>query len=113
MDKATFRVYDDPPRLEASYPVRCSPGEQVSADGKNLVVTEEATGADAPPVGTLPADVIIRADSPGFIAAPVFEPPKWRLVLTPLFALYHPRRPCWWFRLWQRLLLGWTWEPLP
>ena len=34
-----------------------------------------------------------------------------RLRITPglLFLLDRPK-PNWWFRLWQRLLLGWTWE---
>lgn len=40
-----------------------------------------------------------------------WESPRWACVVAPGCKYYFHRRPCWWFRLWQRLLLGWRWSP--
>lgn len=43
----------------------------------------------------------------------ILEPPKNRsmLQLAPKLVMYFPSpKPSWWVRLWQWLLLGWTWE---
>ncbi len=34
---------------------------------------------------------------------------KWELHITDGFLVCHERRPNWWFRLMQRILLGWKW----
>ena len=34
-----------------------------------------------------------------------------RLVIHKGFVVdYYDPKPCWWYRLWYRLLLGWRWE---
>jgi len=44
---------------------------------------------------------------------PCYFPPRpWRLWLTTEFWLDHSHRPNRWVRFWQRLLLGFRWEPI-
>jgi hypothetical protein len=34
----------------------------------------------------------------------------WYFRVAEHYLISQPTRPNWWFRLWQRLLLGWKWE---
>jgi len=48
-----------------------------------------------------------------FHASRIVQPQyRWWLVITSNYRCAHERRPNWWHRLWQRLLLGWTWAPI-
>lgn len=49
--------------------------------------------------------------SPTFLKFDTPPAYKWLLRLTPYFAVSHPERPNRWVRFWQRVLLGWKWEP--
>jgi hypothetical protein len=40
------------------------------------------------------------------------QTPQWALQIHgPHFLITYPTRPNWFFRMWQRLLLGWKWKP--
>jgi len=44
----------------------------------------------------------------GFVQA--YPQDRYRLRINTNFFVEQPTRPNAWFRFWQRVLLGWTWE---
>ena len=48
----------------------------------------------------------------GLILKVNWPEPKYKLILVPDFELHLPKKPNLFWRYWQRVFLGWRWEPL-